>query len=197
MLEHLFGSKTRVKLLQLFFRYPERAFFVRELSRLSNTQLNSVRRELANLESCDIVVRSDGKQKNDSVGTQRSKFFRLNTGSLLFGELKALLIKTQVLEEQEFINQIKTKSGNVSFFLLTGLFTNVDSVGTDILLVGTIKEQTVARLIKEYEKNSGNSVRYTIMSDKEFEERREIGDVFLYAVLESRHVTIADKYNIG
>ena len=48
-MEQLFGSKTRVKLLQLFFRNPNRAFYVREITRKIDEQINSVRRELANL----------------------------------------------------------------------------------------------------------------------------------------------------
>ena len=197
MLEHLFGSKTRIKLLQIFFRSPEQSFFVRELSRVSGVQLNAVRRELMNLTKCGIVEPVAPKEKSEHAGTERSKFYHLNMGSLLYVELKALLIKARILEEQEFIEEIKNKVGLISFFLLTGLFTNVDDVGTDMLLVGKIKPQTLDRLLKEYEKNTGNSVRYTVMDDKEFEERREIGDKFLYTVFEARHLTVVDKYEIG
>jgi predicted transcriptional regulator len=49
MLEQLFGSRTRVKLLGLFLRYPRDPMFVRELTRKIDTQINGVRRELANL----------------------------------------------------------------------------------------------------------------------------------------------------
>ena len=49
MLEHLFGSKTRVRLLRLFLHHPEEAFFVRELARKTHFQMNAVRRELENL----------------------------------------------------------------------------------------------------------------------------------------------------
>src|SRR5207237_7512925 len=55
MIEQLFGSKTRVKLLQLFFSNPNRAFYVREITRKIDEQINSVRRELANLLSIGII----------------------------------------------------------------------------------------------------------------------------------------------
>ena len=45
-LEKLFGSKTRTKLLSLFFGNPERSFYVREMTRVIEEQINSVRREL-------------------------------------------------------------------------------------------------------------------------------------------------------
>jgi hypothetical protein len=45
MIEQLFGSKTRVKLLKLFFSNPNRSFYVREITRTIDEQINSVRRE--------------------------------------------------------------------------------------------------------------------------------------------------------
>ena len=46
MIDTLFGSKTRVKLLYLFLNNPGRAFYVREITRRVDEQINSVRREL-------------------------------------------------------------------------------------------------------------------------------------------------------
>ena len=58
--EKLFGSKTRAKLLRLFFENPEKSFYVREMTRVIDEQINSVRRELLNLESIGII-------KNDTL----------------------------------------------------------------------------------------------------------------------------------
>ena len=59
MLEQLFGSRTRTKLLRLFLMHPERAFYIRELTRLIDTQINSVRRELQNLQSGGVIRESE------------------------------------------------------------------------------------------------------------------------------------------
>src|SRR6266567_4072114 len=56
MIEQLFGSKTRVKLLQLFYSNPNRSFYVREITRKIDEQINSVRRELSNLLSIGIIT---------------------------------------------------------------------------------------------------------------------------------------------
>src|SRR6187431_297117 len=55
MVEQLFGSKTRVKLLKLFYSNTNRSFYVREITRKIDEQINSVRRELANLLSIGII----------------------------------------------------------------------------------------------------------------------------------------------
>src|ERR1700756_1988821 len=56
MVEQLFGSKTRVKLLQLFYSNPNRSFYVREITRKIDEQINSVRRELSNLMQIGIIT---------------------------------------------------------------------------------------------------------------------------------------------
>ena len=55
-LEQMFGSKTRARLIGLFLQYPKEAFFVRELTRRIDAQLNSVRRELKNLVEMGIIL---------------------------------------------------------------------------------------------------------------------------------------------
>ena len=59
MLEQLFGSKTRVKLLQLFLNNPKKDYYLRQLAREIKGQLNSVRREVNNLEKIGIIVAQD------------------------------------------------------------------------------------------------------------------------------------------
>jgi hypothetical protein len=66
-----------------------------------------------------------------------------------------------------------------------------------VLLVGELKTAALAKVIKDFEKKLGQPIRYTLMDDKEFTERREIGDVFLYALFESKHVTIVDAYQLN
>lgn len=44
MIDALFGSKTRVKLLHLFLNNPGQPFYVREITRKIDEQINSVRR---------------------------------------------------------------------------------------------------------------------------------------------------------
>ncbi len=63
MVEQLFGSKTRVKLLKLFFSNPNRSFYVREITRKIDEQINSVRRELANMLSLGLITSDSSDHK--------------------------------------------------------------------------------------------------------------------------------------
>lgn len=198
MLEHLFGSSTRTKLLRLFYSNHERAYFVRELSRLIEIQLNAVRRELANLETMGVIKQVEfGQSKEEEAGTERSKYYKLNSDFFLHEELGSLLGKTQILEERNFIELLKKRCGNLKMMILTGFFTSVSDVGTDILLVGDIKAIPTAKLIRDFEKFLNRSIRYTILDEKEFSERREIGDRFLYAIFEAKHIVAFDDIKMN
>lgn len=195
MLEQLFGSKTRVKLLHIFFHSPERPFYVRELARLAESQLNAVRRELGNLQKVGIImpVVVDAVEAEESTGTGRSKYYKLDPSCLLHTELKSLLFKAQILYERELIEVLKAKAGKIKMLLFTGCFTDAKNAETDILLVGEIRPMLVSKLVADFEKKLGKPLRYTIMSEKEFNDRREIGDKFLYSIFEGKHVRAVDE----
>lgn len=55
--------KTRVKLLKLFMSNPNRSFYVREITRKIDEQINSVRRELANLLSIGLITSDSTNNK--------------------------------------------------------------------------------------------------------------------------------------
>lgn len=186
-----------MKLLKTFFRSPERAFFVRELARLSETQLHAVRREIANLEQLHLIKSVPADEvTTKEAGTERSKYYQLDTEGALYHELLALLTKAELLEEKELVEEVKGKGGAITLFILTGLFTASD-VGTDLLLVGKLKPLVIAKIIKQYERELGRTIRYTLMHDREFRDRREIGDKFLYSIFEAKHVLVVNQYNLS
>ncbi len=195
MLEQLFGSKTRVKLLHIFFHAPERPFYVRELARLAESQLNAIRRELANLEQVGLImpVAIDKVEVPEGVGTGRSKYYKLDPACLLYIEMKSLLFKAQMLYERELIELLKDKAGKIKVLLFTGCFTDAKDAETDILLVGEVRPLVVSKLIAQFEKKLGKTLRYTIMTTKEWHDRREIGDKFLYSIFEGKHITVIDE----
>lgn len=198
MLEHLFGSSTRLKLLRIFYSHPDRAFFVRELARLAEIQLNAIRRELANLENLGIIEQVvAGQSKEEETGTERSKYYRLKMGYYLFDELSSLLGKTQIMEENNFLDLLRKKAGDLKLMILTGFLTSAEDISTDILLVGNLKQVAVAKVIKDFEKFLNRPIRYTLMTEKEFSERREIGDKFLYSIFEAKHNLVVDEIGIN
>jgi len=194
MLEHLFGSRTRVKLLSLFLRSPEEPIFVREITRRVGTQINAVRRELSNLHKLGLIIeveeKLDGPKKSRAPGLKK-KFYKVNPEFRLFNELSALLLRAQALYEGRLDQEIP-KLGDVRYLAFLGVFLG-QKAPVDVFIVGTINENAMKRLINEAEKSLGYEINYSVMSFEDYRYRKDMTDKFLYAILEGQKHVVLDK----
>jgi len=205
MLHQLFSSNTRVKLLKLFLFNSEKKFFVRELTRLLDEHLNSIRRELSNLEEIGFIqcVAGDGMDSFDEEETPslktggkiQKKYYQTNPDFSYFNELKALFLKSEIISENEIKEKIKGIEG-IGYFMLTGYFTNSDSP-TDILAIGSFDSEKVLSLVAELEKMVGRELNYTVMDRDEFVHRLNLIDKFLYKILECKKIVVRDEISEG
>jgi len=192
MLEHLFGSKTRVRLLRIFLNHQDIAYYVRELTRLADSQINAVRRELDNLEKIGLVTSFKQKATGDKRSQSVKKYYQVNVNYILYPELKALLLKAQILIENDLVSKIR-KIGTIKYLALTGIFVGFVGAPTDMFLVGNVDKNKFDRLIKRFEKELNYEVNYTIMKPNEYKYRREIMDKFLYNILENKKIVVVDE----
>ena len=195
MLEQLFGSKTRVSLLRLFLNNPGNFFFVREIARNLKTHLNSVRRELSNLENIGIIKSHTKEDLEKEAGKKlkdKKKYYKLNSDFVFLDELRSLLVKAQIIMEQSLAEKVQ-KIGNVSLFLLSGIFVGREDAPVDLLVIGTVNRKKFLRLISDFERDLGRSINYTIMSKQDFVYRRGLTDRFLYDLLEHKNLKVIDK----
>ncbi len=196
MIEQLFGSKTRVKLLQLFYSNPNRSFYVREITRKIDEQINSVRRELANLLSIGIIA---------SDNTNNRLYYEVNQTYEFYGPLRAIFGQAgQVTDDQSArklppaaapnAERDKIKAlGNIELALYTGQFTRDETSGVDVLIVGDVNQHALQKFITELEVQEGKDIRYTVMPSQEFNYRKQIKDRFISTILGAKKQVLIDK----
>jgi len=183
MLDHIFGSRTRVKLLRLFLVNPQQRYYVRELTRKIGERINSVRRELDNLEEIGLIQAEQVGQK---------KYYKVYADFILYPELRSLILKSQLIIERDLARSIKS-IGQISYLVLTGILTGVNGAKTDILVVGRVNRGKFKRLLNKFRKDFDHKLRYTVMTRKEFEYRNSLTDKFLYNILENKKVVVIDN----
>lgn len=194
MLEQLFGSRTRWKLLKVFLSHDEDHFYIRELTRLTDEKINSVRRELSNLENWGIII----SEKPSTVNTEKAnkakekKYFKVNADFVLFNELKDLIMKSWLLVEKSLVDKL-AKMGKIKLLILSGKFVNNPTVETDLLIVGSINREKLKTFMKQLSRSFGEDVHYTVMTTKEYHYRKDVTDRFLYRILETGHIKMIDK----
>ncbi|MEO8862962.1 MAG: transcriptional regulator [Candidatus Saccharimonadales bacterium] len=188
MIEQLFGSKTRVKLLQLFYSNPNRSFYVREITRKIDEQINSVRRELANLLSIGIISSDTNNNRLYYEVVQDYEYYPPLAAIFGAGISPSVTAPSATAEKQTL-----KALGHVELAILTGRITRDDRSGIDLLLVGDLNQSQVTKYVAELEAKEGAELRYTVMNSDEFSYRREVNDRFIGQVLASKMQVLVDS----
>lgn len=222
MIDQLFGSKTRVKLLQLFYSNPNRAFYVREITRKIDEQINSVRRELSNLLSIGIIT-SDATNNRLYYEVNQDYEHYLPLG-MIFGGLampdEVVAVKADKADKSDKKEAKKTEPaaapaqnkadvapehpmakalrglGKVELALLTGQFTRDDSSGIDVLIVGDVNQSKADKFIAELEKAENKELRYAVLGSDNYRYRIQIKDRFISNVLEAKKQVIINTQEL-
>ncbi len=193
MLAQIFGSNARVKILKSFLSKPEQKYYTRQLARDLDLQVNSVRRELENLQKIGLLKQEDAKesQEGDKNLKNEKKYFIIDRNFLLFSELKSLFAKANLLSCQDFLKDA-SEFGDIKHLWLSGLFTGDTGAPTDLLLVGKIKKDKFLKRLKILEEDLNKEINYTLMDETEFNYRLDIHDIFLNRIRQSRHLKIIE-----
>ena len=182
MLEKLFGSNARVKLLIFFLSNPKQTYHMRELARKLDLEINSVRRELLNLADLGIL-------KSKKVGYKT--IFWSNPKFSLYSELQNIILKTTG-GKNEFVDKIKAL-GTVKLAILSGFFSKNKTCCIDLLLVGKIDREKLDGFLSELSEKKGKDINFTILSEKEFNTRLNCRDRFLGEILAGPKIVVLDE----
>ena len=193
----LFGSKTRVKLLNLFFNSPEEKFYVREISRIIDEQVNSVRRELTNLESVGVVKSSTEDRKIFYQANQRFKYYlplRAIFAGVKMNESVSIDKKTSSIDKWK--SEIENVQKEMDILVLFGVLVDDVDSDVDMLIVGNNNNRKLSNWASDIEKKEGRELNYMILSMEDFYYRYTTQDTFIKRLFESNYKIIFDKENI-
>ena len=211
MIEQLFGSKTRVKLLKLFYSNPNRSYYVREITRTIDEQINSVRRELANLLSIGII--SSDSTNNKLYYEVNQKFEHYDALGSIFGSgkvkpkkatkkskaepTKDAAVQNEQPESVELEEAKRWKTtGNVAGVAYSGVYTRDAQSVIDIVVIGDVVISKVEQVIKDLEKEKNTDLRYAVIDTKEWSYRRQVHDKFWLQIMDSKLQIVLDTNQI-
>lgn len=161
MLERLFTSKARVKVLKLLIFSPGE-FHLREIARRTKVSAPYIKKELKNLKDAGLIAeRSEGNLK----------LFRINKSSPIFDELKRIFFKTEILGD--FLRKGFEKT-EIKYSLIYGSFASGKESETsdiDVLVIGDLKEKELVEIIRNSEKKAGREINYILWSESEFRKK--------------------------
>ena len=189
----LFGSRSRVKLLEKLViedvvSRNSTGFFIRELCRDVDEQINAVRRELMNLETLGILK---------SYEQNKKKFYHMNRNSLIYNELKEMFLKSYdvMAPMKEFFKWRKTLDlVTISNGILDFRNETTNNI-VDIFIIGELDKIEFNNFLEKT--FFGKKVKYAIMSLEDFTNRLEYNDKLVLSILSQKgNVFLRDRLEI-
>jgi predicted nucleotidyltransferase len=182
MLQALFSSRVRVKLLTHFFSHPDERFYARELARHLEEHYNAVWQELGNLERLGLLA----SEQDANV-----KYYRLNPDFPLYPELKRIILKTTGLGQA--LQDALARLGRVQLaFIYGSVAAGEDDIlsDMDLMLVGEVDLLELSAVVSQLEDQLGRAINYLVLTPAELAQRLAEGEPFVQNVLSGPKVML-------
>jgi hypothetical protein len=184
VLENLFGSREKARLLRFFLQNPEKEFDLKEIAR--RTMLNGplAKKEIFNLNKIKFILTRARKGKN---------FYILNQSFNFYPELKNLIAKSNIYPQCKSLAKLKGV-GNIKYAGISGVFINYHKSKADMVLVGEdISRGRLKNLMNNLEAEIGREINFVLMNGEEMKYRLNMLDKFLLEFFEGPHEELINK----
>lgn len=202
ILEKLFGSSTKVKIIKLFLFNKDSVFDIATICERSQSNSSYVRKEIHNLEKAGFLkskmfIKEVKKQKNRRIVSLKKK----TIGWMLdikFPHIEALetFLASMPLGHKEMAEKI-ARSGKIQLLIVSGLFIKNEESRADLLVVGdNLKQNVLDNIIKSIESEIGKEIRYASFETSEFRYRHSMFDKLIRDILDYPHEKIINKIGL-
>jgi predicted nucleotidyltransferase len=184
MVDILFRSKTRQKILSRFFAAEGSRFYINEMARLVNTTQGTCRRELNKL--VDVGVLTTKKEGN-------LLYYQVNKQTPLYREFSAIIQKTIGIEAK-LKSSLQGFKG-ISHAFIFGSYAKREfkpESDIDVVIIGMIGEDSLIKVFKDIERAIGREINYHIYTEKEFKNKLRT-DSFIKNIINNHIIIKGDE----
>jgi len=200
ILEKLFESSAKVRLLKLFLRNEKSKFTTTEVRQRSQLDARSAVIALEKLRDAGVIKAYThfGARSAKASRDKLEKTYYINPHFIFVNEVRSLVFKSSPTSKSRILNKIKG-TGRIKLVILSGIFLKPDRElsRTDLLVVGDdMREKKFTKFLKSLEAEAGCEIQYSVMNSEEFAYRRKMLDRFLRDILERPHEVLINKLGI-
>ncbi len=200
ILEKLFGSTARVKILKLFLFNEGENFENSDIAKRVRTSPQNVRKETLMLEKINLIKRRifyteimKGKGINKKVVKKKVQGWTLNAKFEHLSALRNFLLTATPLKENNIIKSIST-AGRPKLIVIAGAFIQDWDSNIDLLVVGdNMNETKLERAVRHIESEIGRELQFAFFSTKDFSYRMNIYDRLLRDIFDCKHQTVLNR----
>lgn len=199
ILEKIFGSANKVKIMRLFLFNPNTAFDAEEIIKRTKVPKTKARRELSDLDKINLIKkRVFTKEIKTKSKTKKKKLqgWVLNKDFPYLLPLQNFLVHISSSQQKGIVDKIK-KLGSVKLLVLSGVFIQEWESRIDILVVGDkIKPANVDSVISNIESEVGKEINYCFFDTSDFLYRLGVCDKLIRDILDYPHKKAINKLDL-
>jgi uncharacterized protein len=172
----LFG-KTRRAVLSLLYSHVDEAFYLRQIVRVAGVGLGAVQRELKLLSDAGIIQR---------IVRGRQVYYQANPQCPVFGELKALVIKTVGIAAivQAALAPLADRIRIAGIYGSIARSEEHRGSDVDLLVVGKVTFAEIVSVLDQAQKTINREINPTVYPVDEFQSKLSAGHHFLSTIVE-------------
>ena len=182
MLDKLFSSKTRAKILKLLLLNPDDSYYQRQISALVNHPIRGVQREMEKFYKLGLI-------EKETRGNRI--YYKVNKKCSIFEELKKIMFKSEGIAHS--LNHIFSKDKSIKIAFIYGSYAKgTESLTSDIdlFVIGSVTSIEISRLLSRPKKELGRQINYAVFTVGEFRKKLKQKDHFLRSVLKEAKIFI-------
>lgn len=203
ILEKLFGSAAKVKIIKLFLFNPDSAFDCSATAERAKVSKGVARKEIDNLEKIGFLkskfyIKEVKRQKNRRIETfrKRTNGWVLDPKFPYVEAIKSFLSNINPFKHRDIVDRI-SRAGKINLLIISGIFIKNPDSRVDLLVVGDgLKQNQLDHIIKTIESEIGMEIRYAVFETQEFNYRLSIFDKLIRDILDYPHEKIINKLNL-
>lgn len=203
ILEKLFGSAAKVKIIKLFLMNPETAYDSATAAERTKVSRGVTRKEIGHLEKISFIkpksyTKEIRRQKNRRIETFRKRVngWTLDQKFPYLEAMESFLSNINPFKHKDIIEKI-SRTGKIQLLIIAGVFIKDLDSRVDLLVVGdNLKQGQLDNIIKTIESEIGKEIRYAVFETSEFNYRYSVFDKLTRDILDYPHEKIINKLGL-
>lgn len=192
ILEKIFGSATKARLMRSFVFNPDTIFDINSLAKKIKARANGIKKEINLLEKAGLIKRRATKNENGRSVNGAT----LNQNFKYLEALREFLLKVSPLTDDTLARKLSL-AGRVKLAVVAGIFINEENSRLDMLVVSDRPdEKKLKKILTEVESEFGREVSYSLMSAEDFTYRLSMGDKLIRDVFDFPHKVVINKIGL-
>ncbi len=200
ILEKLFGSAARVKIMKLFLFSDNAQFDKETVMEKAKITSKDAQVELKLLNEVDLIrsrkVIKNVTTRNNRTIKKKVQIYSLNPNFTLVRSLRDLLINNEPLKHGDIQKRL-SKIGKIKLIIISGIFLQSEDSRVDLLIVADeVKKRVLENIVKTMESEIGRELRFTCLSSEDFKYRHSVCDRLIRDIFDYQHEVVLDRIGL-